>query len=174
MPDNPIAAAVCAHPDDVEFLCAGTLALLAERGWKIHIATMTPGDKGTVDHTREEIGRIRTGEAAVAASLIGAEYSCLGLEDVYIMYDRETIDKTVALLRQIKPRVVFTLSPTDYMVDHEVTSQVVQTACFACGIKNMEAEGEPFEPTPYLYYADAADGKDKFGAPVEPAFLVGP
>ncbi len=29
------------HPDDVEFMAAGTLALLAERGYEVHIATMT-------------------------------------------------------------------------------------------------------------------------------------
>ena len=41
----PAALAILAHPDDAEFLCAGTLVRLAcERGWSIHIATMTPGD----------------------------------------------------------------------------------------------------------------------------------
>ena len=48
-----------AHPDDAEFLCAGTLALLRERGWQVHIASVTPGDCGTVQYSREEISRIR-------------------------------------------------------------------------------------------------------------------
>ncbi len=38
--------AVGAHPDDVEILCAGVLALLKEKGWNIEIASMTPGDCG--------------------------------------------------------------------------------------------------------------------------------
>jgi LmbE family N-acetylglucosaminyl deacetylase len=45
MPD--VALAVLAHPDDAEFLCAGTLALLArEHAWRVHIASKTPGDCG--------------------------------------------------------------------------------------------------------------------------------
>ena len=33
---------ILAHPDDAEFMCAGTLALLKQKGWEVHIATMTP------------------------------------------------------------------------------------------------------------------------------------
>ena len=40
-----------AHPDDAEFLCAGTLIRLKqEHGWEVHIASMTPGDCGSVEH----------------------------------------------------------------------------------------------------------------------------
>jgi len=45
---NPInVLALFAHPDDAEFLCAGTLALLAARGATIHMATLTAGDCGS-------------------------------------------------------------------------------------------------------------------------------
>ena len=66
-----------AHPDDAEFLCAGTLALLHKKGWNIHIATMAPGDCGTVQYSREEISRIRKGEAAKSAALLDGSYHCL-------------------------------------------------------------------------------------------------
>jgi N-acetylglucosamine malate deacetylase 1 len=46
MTENKTVLCIGAHPDDAEFLCAGTLALLHERGWQIHIATVTPGDCG--------------------------------------------------------------------------------------------------------------------------------
>ena len=49
--------AILAHPDDAEFMCAGTLSLFRNRGWEVHIVTMTPGDKGSAVHTREEISR---------------------------------------------------------------------------------------------------------------------
>ena len=42
--------ALHAHPDDVEFQCAGTLALLREAGCEVTIATMTPGDCGSAEH----------------------------------------------------------------------------------------------------------------------------
>ncbi len=167
-----VAMSIMAHPDDCEFLCAGTLALLKEKGWNIHIATLTPGDKGSVQHTREEISRIRRQEATRAAALLEGTYHCLEFDDVYIMYDRTTINKTTELLRQVRPGIVFTSSPSDYMVDHEITSKIVQTACFSCGIKNMEVPATPFEPTPYLYYTDPMDGMDILGNRIQPKMWV--
>ena len=64
MSRNKVALACMAHPDDVEFTCGGTLALLHQQGWEIHIATMTPGDCGSEQLSREEISRIRRMEAA--------------------------------------------------------------------------------------------------------------
>ena len=47
------------------------------------------------------------------------------------------------------------------------------TACFACGIPNVEIAGvEPFEPVPYLYYIDPVEGKDKFGNHIRPNIFV--
>ena len=41
------ALSILAHPDDAEFLCAGSLIRLGrERGWQVHIATMTPAAFG--------------------------------------------------------------------------------------------------------------------------------
>jgi hypothetical protein len=39
------------------------------------------------------------------------------------------------------------------MVDHEMTSLIVQSSCFSSGMKNMVLTEKPFEPVPYLYYA---------------------
>lgn len=46
---------IFAHPDDAEIVCAGTLSLLKNLGWNVHIATLAPGDKGTAEYNREEI-----------------------------------------------------------------------------------------------------------------------
>ncbi len=167
-----IALGIFSHPDDAEMVCAGTLSLLSKKGWEVHIATMAPGDKGTAEHSREEISRIRQAEAAEAAMVIGASYNCLGLEDVYILYDRDSINRTTGLIRMLKPALVFTASPSDYMIDHEVTGRIVQTACFASGIKNMEVDIAPYEPVPYLYYCDPMEGKDIFGKAVVPSMFV--
>tara|TARA_R110002050_G_scaffold91784_6_gene192530 strand:- start:9819 stop:10571 length:753 start_codon:yes stop_codon:yes gene_type:complete len=167
-----IALGIFSHPDDAEFVCAGTLSLLRKAGWRVHIATMAPGDKGTAEYDREEISRIRKAEAARAAELIGATYHCLEFEDVYILYSREAINKTTALIRGIQPSIVFTASPDDYMIDHEETSRIVQTACFASGIKNLEIDQKPFEPVPYLYYCDPMEGKDILGNPVHPDIFI--
>ncbi len=166
------ALGIFSHPDDAEFLCAGTLKLLKDNGWDIHIASHAPGDKGTAEYTREDISRIRTKEAARSASIIEAAYSCMDMEDVYILYDRENINKTVSLIREVKPIIVFTSSPSDYMIDHEVTSRLAQTACFSAGIMNMEVEKKPWKPVPYLYYCDPMDGYNKFGEWLIPSIYV--
>jgi LmbE family N-acetylglucosaminyl deacetylase len=162
-----------AHPDDAEFLCAGTLALLRREGWQIHIATMAPGDCGTVQYSREEISRIRKREAAQSAALLEGSYHCLESGDIFILYDRPSILNAIELVRKVKPTIVFTTSPTDYMVDHEMASKLAKTACFACGVVNVETPGaEPFEPVPYLYYMDPVEHKDNFGAEIKPGMIV--
>jgi LmbE family N-acetylglucosaminyl deacetylase len=169
---NQTVLGIFAHPDDAELMCAGTLSLLAKLGWSVHIATMTPGDKGSAELSRREISAIRKAEATKSAAILGGTYHCLECDDAYIMYDRETINKATALIRKVRPAIVFTASPNDYMIDHEITSLVVQTACFTTGIKNMEVAEEPYESVPYLYYVDPLEGKDKFGNPVIPSFYV--
>jgi len=169
---NKNVLAVFAHPDDAEILCTGTLSLLQKAGWGIHICTLAPGDKGTAEYDRAEISRIRKSEAANSAKIMGAVYHCLDFEDLYILYERDSIRKVSSLVRKIKPMVVFTSSPSDYMIDHEMTSLIVQTACFSAGIKNLEIEEAPYEPVPYLYYCDPLEGKDKFGISIKPSIYV--
>jgi LmbE family N-acetylglucosaminyl deacetylase len=170
---DKVVLSIGAHPDDAEFMCAGTLALLRQRGWQVHIATMAPGDCGTVQYSREEISRIRKGESAQAAALLDGKYHCLECGDIFIMYDRPTLLKAIELVRRVRPRIVLTLSPSDYMVDHETASRLAQTACFCCGVVNVETPGaEPFEPIPYLYYADPVEGKDKLGTEIKPGMMV--
>ena len=67
---NNVVLSVLAHPDDAEFLCAGTLIRLGEQGWEVHIASMTPGDCGSAEFPPDEIARIRRAEGAQAAALI--------------------------------------------------------------------------------------------------------
>ena len=163
---------IFAHPDDAEIFCAGTLTLFSNAGWSVHIATMAPGDKGTTTLSRSEISTIRIREAKESAGLIGATFHCLDFEDAYIFYDRQSINKTTGLIRRVRPSVIFTSPPSDYMVDHEITSQLVRTACFCAGIKNLGVDEKPFEPVPYLYYTDPMEGKDMLGRRVLPTFYA--
>lgn len=161
-----------AHPDDAEILCAGTLSLLKKAGYSIHIATLCLGDKGTATHSQAEIIRIRRAEAIQSAGIIGGTYHCLDFEDIYIFYQRESIDKASALVRKIQPAIVFTHSPDDYMLDHEISSRIAQTACFTTGMKNLDIPEKPFGPVPYLYYTDPVESKDKFGNRIKPGVFV--
>ncbi len=162
-----------AHPDDAEILSGGTLALLSQKGWNIVIATMTPGQAGSVTLNAEAISAVRRKEAAAAAGVVGGTYHCLESEDVFIMYDKPTLWKVIALFREVQPSLVITASPQDYMFDHEITSHLVQTACMGATIPNIEMAGVPVLPqVPHLYYADPVQGKDRFGNTITGDVLV--
>ena len=68
MPAPIRVLALHAHPDDVEFQCAGTLILLREAVVQVTIATMTPGDCGSAEHDAEAISAIRREEARASAA----------------------------------------------------------------------------------------------------------
>src|SRR4051795_10477793 len=119
MPSPIRILAVHAHPDDLEFQCAGTLALLREAGCAVTMATMTPGDCGSAEHDAETIAEIRRGEARAAADLLGADYLCLEFRDLDIFNDDESRRRVTEALRRTRPDVVLTAPPVDYLCDHE-------------------------------------------------------
>lgn len=146
-----------AHPDDAEILAGGTLALLARGGHEIAIATMTPGDKGSDKLPPEEISVVRRLEAETAAMLIGAEYRCAEFRDLEIFSDHASRRRLVELIRQIRPDLVLTASPTDYLCDHEATSALVRDALFAAPARNYVTDSPPLDRIPHLYFMDPID-----------------
>jgi LmbE family N-acetylglucosaminyl deacetylase len=171
-----VVLSVLAHPDDAEFLCAGTLArLVREHGWQAHIASMTPGDCGSAELAADEIARTRRAEGAAAAALLGATYHCVEERDLLIFYAERPLERVTRLLREVRPRLVLTHSPADYMLDHEMTSTLVRAAAFGAPAPNFCAgrgHAPPLEHIPHLYYCDAIEGKDALGREVEPAFRI--
>src|SRR5262245_46179315 len=98
----PVALAALAHPDDAEFLCAGSmLRLRKEHGWQIHVATMTPGDCGSAEHPPDEIARIRRGEGHAATAVLGGAYHCLEERDLRVVYSEAAVEKVVRLINSI-------------------------------------------------------------------------
>ncbi len=169
--------ALFAHPDDAEFLCAGTLAHLVDRGAKVHIATMTAGDCGSARLSPERIARIRRQEAARAVKLVHGAYTCVGERDLSIFYDWRTLAKVMGLVRRAGPELVLTHSPVDYMVDHETTCRLVQTACFGATARNYRtparaAAVRPLRSIPHLYYAEPFGGRDVLGNEIRSNLFV--
>ncbi len=174
MSEKKVALAVGAHPDDVEFLMAGTLALLGDAGYELHIMTIGNGNCGTAEHTHEEIIRIRGREARNAAALIGATYHRGLVNDIEIFYEEELLRRVTARVRQIRPNIVLTHSPQDYMEDHMNTSRLMVTACFTRGMRNwqsMPREDSTFQDV-YLYHAQPLGNLDPMRKPIIPSLLV--
>jgi len=168
--------AIHAHPDDVEFQCAGTLAMLARQGHTIMIATMTPGDCGSRELGPEEIAEVRRGEARRAAEVIGAEYACLEFSDLSITIDNDAKRRVTEAIRRARPDLVFTAPPVDYMDDHEATSHLVRDACFNASCPNYATRqwnpAPATEKIPFLFYVDPIEGTDPWGCRVTPHFYV--
>lgn len=173
MDAKPKALAVMAHPDDVEFLCAGTLRLLVDCGWEMQCITVSGGDMGAPAGSREEARATRLREAENAARVLGGSYAWAGMDDLAIYYCPEQLQKVTDALRRFGPDLVITHSPQCYMLDHEETSKLVRTACFAAGIPLFPGPTPATgKGVPALYYADAMDGKDAFGRPVTGDFWI--
>lgn len=165
--------AVHAHPDDVEVLGAGTLALLAAAGHHVTIVTMTAGDCGSLEMNSEETARVRRNEAAAAASLIGAQYVCAGIGDLCVFNDNASRRLTTELVRTTRPDLVITASPADYHPDHEATSMLVRDALFASSVPNYKTgTSQALEAIPHLYFMDPIEGRDRAGIRIMPDFGI--
>lgn len=174
--NTPRILAIHAHPDDIEFQCAGTLAILAEKGCKITMVTMTPGDCGSAQLGPEEIARIRRDEARKSADLLGADYECLEFRDLAIVHDNAARRTVTEALRRARPDIVITAPFVDYMSDHEMTARLVRDACFNAPIPNyVTGDSNPAAPIdhiPHLYLVEPIEGTDYLGNVIGPEFLV--
>ncbi len=168
--------AIHAHPDDVEFLAAGTLSLLAGPEHEITIVTMTPGDCGSREHGPDEIAAIRRREAKASATLIGARYLCAEFRDLAVFNDDPSRRRVTEMLRRTRPELVLAASPVDYLSDHEAASSLVRDCCFSAPVPNYRTgapnPAPPLAAIPHLYFMDPADGVDREGCIVIPDFIV--
>lgn len=168
--------ALAAHPDDIEFGCAGTLELLRQRGHALAMATVNNGSCGSAVLPPAEIVRIRAGEARAAAALIGATYECLGIPDLETVFDNPTRRQVAELLRRQQPDIIFTHYPGDYMSDHELAGQLARDATFTATLRNYSTGASSPAPIlkrlPYLYYFSTVESLDHFGQDVPLDLIV--
>lgn len=150
--------AIGAHPDDVETMCAGTLAKYASQGHKVFIATATSGNIGSAVHSMEEIARIRKQEAANSAALIGAEYICLDYDDEMFFETKEVRLKFINLVRHCKADVIFTHSLHDYNPDHMLTAKIICDIAVMIPIAHLKTEEEPYDVIPSIWHWEPVNG----------------
>ncbi|MGH2787676.1 MAG: PIG-L deacetylase family protein [Actinomycetota bacterium] len=119
------ALAVSAHPDDVEFGCAGTLAAWVDQGAEVTICIVTDGSTGTQDRALlgDKLAEQRRQESEAAARIIGAAHvEWLGYRDGYVEYNLDLRKELARVFRRYRPHryVVMDPSPTieDRFVNH--------------------------------------------------------
>jgi LmbE family N-acetylglucosaminyl deacetylase len=146
------AMVIVAHPDDIEFSCAGTLARWARAGTRISYVLCTSGDVGIAEEgmTRARAVEIREAEQREAARITGAaEVIFLREPDGLLQPTLELRKKLVREIRRFRPEVVITGDPTivwagdNYInhPDHRAAATVALDAAFpAAGQPNLFEE----------------------------------
>lgn len=112
--DDRRALAVTAHPDDVDFGAAGTIAQWVDDGWTVSYCICTDGDAGGFDPDipRIEIPRIRREEQTAAAAEVGVtDVRFLGYHDGLLDVTYELVRDIVRVIRQVRPQRVIMQSP---------------------------------------------------------------
>ena len=151
------AMIIAAHPDDIEFVVAGTVAKWVRAGTSVEYVLVTSGDAGSHQPgmTREELARIREAEQRAAAHVVGVD------DLVFLGYHDGEVEPTLALrrdlvrqIRRFKPDAVICFDPTllfigsDYInhPDHRAAGQaaldaVAPTAAMPLAFAEQRAEG---------------------------------
>ena len=154
LPAQCCVLAICAHPDDIESWCGGTLALLVDRGCDVSLALLTAGDKGSADREArpEDIAATRLAEQAAANARLGLSgLRFLGWRDGELEDGPELRGAVVRLLREARPSVVFTHDPEHpyppYIThrDHRVAGRVVLDAAYPMARDHLYFPGQVAE-----------------------------
>lgn len=150
--------AVGAHPDDLEILCAGTLAKYRERGDHVVMCHVANGDKGHFVIPPDELTVIRRGEAEAAAAVIGAECVEMGFLDLGIHDTDAARLRFVDMVRAARPDVIITHHPDDYHTDHQAVTALVLEASFSATVPHVETEHPNLARLPVVYFMDTLTG----------------
>ena len=167
------AFAIASHPDDIEFMMAGTLLRLKELGYEIHYMTIADGSLGSEVYDADELARIRREEAMNSAKLMGAVFHESIVHDLEVFYNSESLAKVVAEIRKVEPEIVLTHGPYDYMEDHVNAGRLAVSAAFCKGMKNFRNVTEPIVRNDVaVYHSLPLSLKDQLNKPVIPDVFV--
>jgi LmbE family N-acetylglucosaminyl deacetylase len=157
------ALVITAHPDDVDFGAAGTVANLTDRGVEVTYCLVTDGDAGGFDQTipRSEMASMRRQEQTRAAKEVGVESLIfLGFGDGRVQYDLVLRAALSRVIRQVRPQLVITQSPTLDLSriygshpDHIATGQAALAAVY------------PDSRNPFAYPELLAEGYEAWTVP---------
>ena len=150
-----VAFAIAAHPDDIELMMAGTLLLLGQARYELHVMNIANGSCGSLTENPYATIERRTKEAREAAGVLGAQFHPPLTNDVEIFYEDKLLRRLGAIIREVNPSILLLQSPQDYMEDHENAARLGATAAFVRGMPNYSTEPrvEPVSGEVTVYHA---------------------
>jgi LmbE family N-acetylglucosaminyl deacetylase len=151
---NQRVLAVVAHPDDAEYLCAGTLARAKADGADIGICVLCQGDRGQPDVPLENLAQVRRQETEAAASVVGARVMFGEISDGHLQDVPEQRKVVIDLYRQFRPSLVLAHAANDYHSDHRAASALAEAASWYCTSAGHESESAVMEKQPTVWWMD--------------------
>lgn len=156
------ALCVGAHPDDVEIGMGGAVASMVDQGYSVVLCDLTDGEP-TPRGTRD----MRMAEAAEAARILGVRRVTLTQPNRYLADTVEARMQLAEVIRELKPKWLFSPHPIDAHPDHLAAAAIVTAARFHAKFSKTDMAGEPHYP-PRLYRYMAVHLRLN----AEPKFLV--
>lgn len=161
---------IYAHPDDIEFSAAGTVANWVKEGSEVYYVVITDGNVGSHDEgmTADRLIETRRKEQRAAASVVGAkECIFLGYHDGLLQPTLELRKELVRHIRALKPDVIVCGDPTNFFPsenwinhpDHRAAGQAALDATFPAAemrllYPDLEAEGLTPHKVNYVYVSN--------------------
>lgn len=166
--------AIAAHPDDIEFVMAGTLLQLAARDWEVHYFNIANGCCGSMTMDQATCAATRLLEAQTAAALLPAKFYPPICNDLEIGYTTDLLKQVASVVRQAKPQIVLTHSLIDYMEDHQFAARLAVTAAFVRGMPSYEPQpnAAAYQTDVALYHAQPHGNRTPMGEVVVPTHCV--
>ena len=144
--------AVVAHPDDVELLCAGTLARAMADGAVIGMCSICRGEKGGAGDARRDLAAQRKQEFSQAAKVLDAAPFFADVPDGTLTDSEANRRKLIQIYRRFRPTIVLAHSPDDYHADHRAAAALAESASwFACSAGHRTRQKPLAEPPAVLW-----------------------
>ncbi|MEE9121189.1 MAG: PIG-L deacetylase family protein [Syntrophobacteria bacterium] len=114
--------AIGAHPDDIEYGCAGTMIKYAERGHHIFLMVLTSGQEGGSTEIRQQ-------EQEAAAEIMKVQKVFWGdYHDTQLPLNKELIEKIEEVLGEVEPDLILVNYGDDTHQDHRILTQATMSA----------------------------------------------
>ncbi len=123
---------ITCHPDDWELSMAGTAYMLKDK-YNIHVIIASDGERGNSKEPDTDVAALRVGHAMQSAEKIHAQNHFFRMPDGEIYADEDAVQRTVKLLEELDPALIFLHWPID-KPDHAAASAMAMMALSKTGM----------------------------------------